>query len=52
MQTNFHQGLAYFCEALKSIGESWMIKNDCMDNNSNCEFPSCKDKSNMRQLGM
>ncbi|TKY71664.1 hypothetical protein E2542_SST00396 [Spatholobus suberectus] len=44
------QGLAYFCEALKSLGESWMMNNDCMEKSSN-ELSSCKDNINMRQLG-
>ncbi|XP_015943329.1 uncharacterized protein At4g04980 [Arachis duranensis] len=44
------QALAYFCEVLKSIGESWIMNSDCT-NNINCVFPSCKDRSNMLQLG-
>ncbi|XP_061349458.1 uncharacterized protein At4g04980-like [Gastrolobium bilobum] len=44
------QAMAYFCEALKSLGESWMMNNDWM-NKLNIVLPSCKDSSNMRQLG-
>ncbi|XP_058730871.1 uncharacterized protein At4g04980 [Vicia villosa] len=44
------QAMAYFCEALKSIGESWMSDNDCMER-LNIVFPTCKDNNNMRQLG-
>ncbi|KAK7302744.1 hypothetical protein RJT34_13640 [Clitoria ternatea] len=44
------QGLAYFCEALKSLEESWMMNNDCVEK-SNYELPSCKDDINMQQLG-
>ncbi|XP_014518123.1 uncharacterized protein At4g04980 [Vigna radiata var. radiata] len=44
------QGLVYFCEALKSLGESWMINNDCLEKHS-YELPACKDNTNMRQLG-
>ncbi|KAK7412311.1 hypothetical protein VNO78_03764 [Psophocarpus tetragonolobus] len=44
------QGLAYFCEVLKSLGESWMMNNGCMEE-SDYELPSCKDNTNMRQLG-
>ncbi|WJX26582.1 hypothetical protein P8452_15484 [Trifolium repens] len=49
---SINQGLAYFCEALKSLGESWLMKNDFKDNN-NCKLsiPSCKDSTNMQQLG-
>ncbi|XP_061375567.1 uncharacterized protein At4g04980-like [Gastrolobium bilobum] len=45
------QGLAYFCEALKSLVESWMMNNFRMDNISNSELLSCKDNTNMKQLG-
>ncbi|AES63765.2 hydroxyproline-rich glycoprotein family protein, putative [Medicago truncatula] len=46
------QGLAYLCEGLKCLGESWLKKNDFMDN-KNCELQitSCKDNTNMQQLG-
>ncbi|KAE9607198.1 hypothetical protein Lalb_Chr09g0327531 [Lupinus albus] len=44
------QAMAYFCEALKSLGESWMMNNDWMEK-LNILLPSCKDKSNMRNLG-
>ncbi|MED6181670.1 hypothetical protein PIB30_021457 [Stylosanthes scabra] len=44
------QALAYFCEALKSVGESWIMNSDCIYS-SNYVFPSCKDKNNMHQLG-
>ena len=44
------QVMAYFCESLKSLGESWIMENDCMEK-LNIDFPICKDKSNMRQLG-
>ncbi|WVY94022.1 hypothetical protein V8G54_033110 [Vigna mungo] len=44
------QGLVYFCEALKSLGESWMINNGCLEKHS-YELPPCKDNTNMRQLG-
>lgn len=44
------QGLAYFCQALKSLGESGMMNNDYMEKN-NYELPSCKNNTNMRQLG-
>ncbi|KAK7327923.1 hypothetical protein VNO77_22016 [Canavalia gladiata] len=44
------KGLAYFCEALKSLGEFWMMNSDGMEK-SNYELPSCKDKTNMGQLG-
>ncbi|CAL0312041.1 unnamed protein product [Lupinus luteus] len=43
------QAMAYFCEALKSVGESWTMNNDGMEK-LNIVFPSCKDKSNMRSL--
>ncbi|CAL5213404.1 unnamed protein product [Lathyrus oleraceus] len=43
------QAMAYFCEALKSLGESWMLENNCMSK-LNIVFPTCKD-NNMRQLG-
>lgn len=42
--------MAYFCKALKSLGESWMMNNDWM-NKLNIALPSCKDNSNMRHLG-
>ncbi|OIW10425.1 hypothetical protein TanjilG_24985 [Lupinus angustifolius] len=42
------QAMAYFCEALKSLGESWTMNNDWMEK-LNIVFPSCKDKSNMRE---
>lgn len=45
------QGLAYFCKALKSLGESWIMNNDYMVK-FNFAFPSCKDNTNMRHLGM
>lgn len=46
-----NQGLAYFCEALKSLGESWLI-NDFKDkNNTELPIPSCKDNTNMKELG-
>ncbi|CAI8591197.1 unnamed protein product [Vicia faba] len=46
------QGLVYFCEALKSLGESWLI-NDFKDmNNSELPIPSCKDNTNMKELGV
>ncbi|XP_027348356.1 uncharacterized protein At4g04980-like [Abrus precatorius] len=44
------QAMAYFCKALRSLGESWMMNNDWMDK-LNIVMPSCKDNSNMRQLG-
>ncbi|RDX90615.1 hypothetical protein CR513_27501, partial [Mucuna pruriens] len=44
------QAMAYFCKALKSLGESWMMNNDWM-NKLNIVLPTCKDNSNMRQLG-
>ncbi|KAK7252178.1 hypothetical protein RIF29_35952 [Crotalaria pallida] len=44
------QAMAYFCEALKSLGESWMSNNDWMEK-LNIVLPSCKDKTNMRNLG-
>ncbi|KAL5054274.1 hypothetical protein RYX36_034956 [Vicia faba] len=44
------QAMAYFCEALKSLGESWMLDHDDM-NKLNIVFPTCKDNNNMRQLG-
>ncbi|CAJ2648690.1 unnamed protein product [Trifolium pratense] len=50
---SINQGLAYLCEALKSLGESWLKKNDFKDNN-NCKLSipsSCKDSTNMQQLG-
>lgn len=47
---SINQAMAYFCEALKSLGESWMMNNDWMEK-LNIVLPSCKDKSNMRQLG-
>uniref|UniRef100_A0A0R0FWY3 Hydroxyproline-rich glycoprotein family protein n=1 Tax=Glycine max TaxID=3847 RepID=A0A0R0FWY3_SOYBN len=37
-------------EALKSLGQSWMMNNDCMEKN-NYELPSCKDNTNIWQLG-
>jgi len=37
--------------ALKSLGESWMADNDCIDK-LDIVFPTCKDDNNMRQLGM
>lgn len=43
--------MAYFCEALKSLGESWMMDNDWMEK-FNIVLPTCKDNTNMRQLGM
>ncbi|KAK4271497.1 hypothetical protein QN277_020186 [Acacia crassicarpa] len=44
--------LAYFCKALKSLGETWLEhNNDCTQNKFEFEFPSCKDGSNMQQLG-
>lgn len=51
MWTILLQAMAYFCKALKSLGESWMMNNDWM-NKLNIVLPSCKDNSNMRQLGM
>ncbi|ESW20196.1 hypothetical protein PHAVU_006G188600 [Phaseolus vulgaris] len=45
-----NEGLAYFCEALESLGESWMINNDSMEKHS-YELPACKDNTNMKQLG-
>ncbi|XP_027338919.1 uncharacterized protein At4g04980-like [Abrus precatorius] len=44
------QGLAYFCEALKSLGEFWMMNNDGVEKH-NYELPSCKDNIKMPQLG-
>ncbi|KAL2341927.1 hypothetical protein Fmac_009867 [Flemingia macrophylla] len=44
------QGLACFCEALMSIGESWVMNNDRMGK-KNCEILSFKDNINKRQLG-
>ncbi|XP_004505007.1 uncharacterized protein At4g04980 [Cicer arietinum] len=44
------QAMAYFCEALKSLGESWMMDNDWMEK-FNIVLPTCKDNTNMRQLG-
>ncbi|OIW13679.1 hypothetical protein TanjilG_08021 [Lupinus angustifolius] len=44
------QSLAYFCEAVESVRESWMTNNDCVDY-SNYELPSCKDNSKMRKPG-
>lgn len=46
------QGLAYFCEALKSLGESWLINNFKDTNNSELPIPSCKDNTNMKELGI
>ncbi|KAE9613522.1 hypothetical protein Lalb_Chr05g0218311 [Lupinus albus] len=43
------QAMAYFCDALKSLGESWTMNNDWMEK-LNIVFPSCNDKSNMRSL--
>nr|KYP62956.1 hypothetical protein KK1_017517 [Cajanus cajan] len=44
------QGLAYFCEALKSIGESWIMDYDRLGK-SKYELPSCKDNINMKKRG-
>ncbi|KAK7362891.1 hypothetical protein VNO77_05016 [Canavalia gladiata] len=44
------QAMVYFCKALKSIGESWLLHNEWMEK-LNIVIPSCKDNSNMRQLG-
>ncbi|WJX46198.1 hypothetical protein P8452_33020 [Trifolium repens] len=44
------QALAYFCVALKCLGESWMMDNDCPEK-LDIVFPTCKDNNNMRQLG-
>ncbi|KAL2343994.1 hypothetical protein Fmac_005279 [Flemingia macrophylla] len=44
------KSMAFFCKALKSLGESWMMNNDWM-NKLNIVLPSCKDNINMRQLG-
>ncbi|XP_028775516.1 uncharacterized protein At4g04980-like [Neltuma alba] len=43
--------LAYFCKALKSLGESWLVNNNDSMVKFNFEFPSCKDGGNMQQLG-
>jgi len=43
--------MAYFCKALKSLGELWITNNDWM-NKLNVVLPLCKDNSNMRELGM
>lgn len=42
--------MTYFCKALKSLGESWIMHNDWM-NKLNVVLPLCKDNSNMRELG-
>ncbi|XP_068466950.1 uncharacterized protein At4g04980-like isoform X2 [Phaseolus vulgaris] len=44
------QAMAYFCKALKSLGELWITNNDWM-NKLNVVLPLCKDNSNMRELG-
>ncbi|QCD84315.1 hypothetical protein DEO72_LG2g4667 [Vigna unguiculata] len=44
------QAMAYFCKALKCLGETWIMQNDWM-HKFNIVLPSCKDNSNMRQLG-
>ncbi|XP_028801066.1 uncharacterized protein At4g04980-like [Neltuma alba] len=43
--------LAFFRKALKSIGESWIMNNDWMKN-VNFELPPCKEKGNIKELGM
>ncbi|XP_057433780.1 uncharacterized protein At4g04980-like isoform X2 [Lotus japonicus] len=50
IDNSIDQDLAYFCEALKSLGESWIMNNDSLDR-SNYNLPSCKDNTNMQQLG-
>ncbi|XP_054801130.1 uncharacterized protein At4g04980 isoform X2 [Prosopis cineraria] len=45
------EALAYFCKALKSLGESWTVNNESI-NKFNFELPSCnEDGTNMQQLG-
>ncbi|CAJ1936398.1 unnamed protein product [Sphenostylis stenocarpa] len=44
------KAMAYFCKALKSIGELWIVNNNWMKK-LNVVLPICKDNSNMRQLG-
>ncbi|WVZ25873.1 hypothetical protein V8G54_004417 [Vigna mungo] len=44
------QAMTYFCKALKSLGESWIMHNDWMSK-LNVVLPLCKDNSNMRELG-
>ncbi|XP_058756116.1 uncharacterized protein At4g04980-like [Vicia villosa] len=46
------QGLAYFCEALKSLGESWLISDFMDKNTSELPIPMCKDSTNMKELGV
>ncbi|KAI4299336.1 hypothetical protein L6164_032805 [Bauhinia variegata] len=43
-----NKGLVCFCESLKALGESWMMNNDWTNK---LELPSCKDTSNMEELG-
>ncbi|MED6156705.1 hypothetical protein PIB30_016861 [Stylosanthes scabra] len=44
------EGMAYLCDALKSLGESWLVNND-LKGNVKMVVPSCKDKSNMAKIG-
>ncbi|KAF7803501.1 hypothetical protein G2W53_042612 [Senna tora] len=47
---NAEESLAYFCKALKFVGESWMMNNEYMVE-FNFKFPSCNDNTNMLHLG-
>ncbi|MED6112191.1 hypothetical protein PIB30_059472 [Stylosanthes scabra] len=45
-----HEAMAYLCDALKWLGESWMVNND-LKGNLKIVLPSCKDKTNMAKIG-
>lgn len=47
----FKQVLIYFLEALKSIGDSWMMNQDSMDI-FKCDLSPYKENINSEQLGM
>lgn len=47
----FNQGLIYFLEALKSIGDSWMMSQDSLDI-FKCDLSPYKENINSEQRGI